>query len=546
MLRQYADASIQPEGATPTWRLLWIYIPDFMTGGAMNTIKFIPKVGIKFSEVDALIASNSTETANSIYWQEDEACAGFVVSEKCDLRYDEMSLVTFTPSLCQTGFVKGCEYLVSYARIDMSYIKRNEAIWNFATTLFTIVFLSCIFIVFNRDTENVVVKPIKKVVQIIIRLAENPLKKPEQPKDEEETGEQMKTKMLELTIFKIGTLLQRGFGELGAQIVAVSLTQTDKGMDLNLPGRKVELIFSICRIRQFTETTDCLQDEIIVFVNKIVKIIHEVCSVWEGMPTKNYGEKYLLTWKLPALDQAIDKLELEEKERKKEAARLKALEQGLDPDEIDIPEDKESNIFEKGEDEDDEKPNIKFGLDDSVAVDKPGERTSLLELGDLDMPKNEIGKDGRIINKNEKKKPFNEMKKADILAAREEIADRVIISAVKTICTLQRANDLNAYSRHPRIQHTFGANYQIRISFAMHAGKAIEGSIGSEQKVDALYLSTDAQITQRIDELCEVYDRQILMTGELHHMLSDKAKNFTRMIDCINMNESKRIKRVSL
>jgi hypothetical protein len=305
----------------------------------------------------------------------------------------------------------------------------------------------------------------------------------------------MKTKMLELTIFKIGTLLQRGFGELGAQIVAVSLTQTDKGMDLNLPGRKVELIFSICRIRQFTETTDCLQDEIIVFVNKIVKIIHEVCSLWEGMPTKNYGEKYLLTWKLPALDQAIDKLELEEKERKKEAARLKALEQGLDPDEIDIPEDKESNIFEKGEDEDDEKPNIKFGLDDSVAVDKPGERTSLLELGDLDMPKNEIGKDGRIINKNEKKKPFNEMKKAEILAAREEIADRVLISAVKTICTLQRANDLNAYSRHPRIQHTFGSNYQIRISFAMHSGKAIEGSIGSEQKVDALYLSTDAQIT---------------------------------------------------
>ncbi len=283
-----------------------------------------------------------------------------------------------------------------------------------------------------------------------------------------------------------------------------------------------------------------------MFVNKIVKIIHEVCSVWEGMPTKNYGEKYLLTWKLPALDQAIDKLELEEKERKKEAARLKAIEQGLDPDEIDIPEDKELNIFEKGEDEDDEKPNIKFGLDDSVAVDKPGERTSLLELGDLDMPKNEIGKDGRIINKNEKKKPFNEMKKAEILASREEIADRVIISAVKTICTLQRANDLNAYSRHPRIQHTFGANYQIRISFAMHAGKAIEGSIGSEQKVDALYLSTDAQITQRIDELCEVYDRQILMTGELHHMLSDKAKNFTRMIDCINMNESKRIKRVSL
>jgi hypothetical protein len=93
--------------------------------------------------------------------------------------------------------------------------------------MFTIVFLSCIFIVFNRDTENLVVKPIKKVVQIIIRLAENPLKKPEPPNEEEDSGMQMQTKMLELTIFKIGTLLQRGFGEQGAHIVALNLTQDD-------------------------------------------------------------------------------------------------------------------------------------------------------------------------------------------------------------------------------------------------------------------------------------------------------------------------------
>ena len=84
----------------------------------------------------------------------------------------------------------------------------------------------------------------------------------------------MKTKMLEQTIFKIGTLLQRGFGELGASIVSESLTQTDYGMDLSLPGKKVEIVYSIARIRQFTDITECLNDEIIVFVNKIVKIIH--------------------------------------------------------------------------------------------------------------------------------------------------------------------------------------------------------------------------------------------------------------------------------
>ena len=102
-----------------------------------------------------------------------------------------------------------------------------------------------------------VIIPIKKVVAIIQKLAESPLKKPEMSQQEEDSN-QMKTKMLEQTIFKIGTLLQRGFGELGASIISESLTQTDYGMDLSKPGKKVEIVYSICRIRKFTDTTECL------------------------------------------------------------------------------------------------------------------------------------------------------------------------------------------------------------------------------------------------------------------------------------------------
>ena len=69
-----------------------------------------------------------------------------------------------------------------------------------------------------------VILRIKKVVSIIQKLAESPLKIHELPSDEEDVNSQMKTKMLEQTIFKIGTLLQRGFGELGASIVSESLT----------------------------------------------------------------------------------------------------------------------------------------------------------------------------------------------------------------------------------------------------------------------------------------------------------------------------------
>ena len=63
-----------------------------------------------------------------------------------------------------------------------------------------------------------------------------------------------------------------------------------------------------------------------------------------------------------------------------------------------------------------------------------------------------------------------------------------------------------AYSRHPRIMKTFQDRYNISISFSLHVGRAIEGAIGSEFKVDALYLSADTQICLKIDQLCDTYD----------------------------------------
>ena len=79
---------------------------------------------------------------------------------------------------------------------------------------------------------------------------------------------------------------------------------------------------------------------------------------------------------------------------------------------------------------------------------------------EIDMTKEiMIGPDGKIVNEDEEKKPFEKMTKKEMLEARSEIADKALISAVKTICTLQRANDLNAYSRHPRIQHALGDKY---------------------------------------------------------------------------------------
>ena len=82
---------------------------------------------------------------------------------------------------------------------------------------------------YGNDIETIVVEPIKKIIDIIQRLADGPLKKPEiRTPDPSERQYQMKTQMLESTIFKIGSLLQRGFGEKGAQIVSRTLTNDDR------------------------------------------------------------------------------------------------------------------------------------------------------------------------------------------------------------------------------------------------------------------------------------------------------------------------------
>ena len=132
----------------------------------------------------------------------------------------------------------------------------------------------------------------------------------------------------------------------------------------------------------------------------------------------------------------------------------------------------------------------------------------------------------------------SEMKDEEILEKRKEIADKALIAAVKIVVELRRAQDLQAYSRHPKIAPKFGQNYRTKVSFGLHLGWAIEGAVGTEQKIDALFLSSDAQIAGRIEDFCSIYESTILLTSDLYKVLSEKGKNSLRLIDNVVMNES--------
>ena len=63
-----------------------------------------------------------------------------------------------------------------------------------------------------------------------------------------------------------------------------------------IPGRKIFTTIVYCKIKNFTAVTECLQEEAMVFLNKISHIVHECAAHWGGYVDKNLGDSIILTF----------------------------------------------------------------------------------------------------------------------------------------------------------------------------------------------------------------------------------------------------------
>jgi class 3 adenylate cyclase len=190
-------------------------------------------------------------------------------------------------------------------------------------------------ICFNKDTSEMVLEPIESMIKKIEDISKNPIEAMQNNEKEEyakslleneekahkgcfsclkcskEEGVKKKndapleTVILENTITKIGALLALGFGEAGSEIIAKNMQNNANG-DVNplLPGKKVMAIYGFCDIRNFTDTTEVLQEKVMIFVNEIAEIVHEITAEHCGSANKNIGDAFLLVWKFE--DQFVD------------------------------------------------------------------------------------------------------------------------------------------------------------------------------------------------------------------------------------------------
>ena len=102
--------------------------------------------------------------------------------------------------------------------------------------------------------------------------------------------------IIENAITKIGVLLALGFGEAGSEIIASNIAKSGD-VDPMIPGKKRFSVFGFCDIRNFTDATEVLQQEVMVFVNTIAYIVHKTVDKYGGIANKNIGDAFLLVWK---------------------------------------------------------------------------------------------------------------------------------------------------------------------------------------------------------------------------------------------------------
>ncbi len=171
-------------------------------------------------------------------------------------------------------------------------------------TFFIMVVLVSASIFFNKDAQLFVIGPIERMMTLVKRLSENPLDSANMDtstyfEDARKVRDQgYETILLEQTLERIGQLLQVGFGAAGAEIIGKNMNTVNGKLNPMIAGKIITAIYGFCDIRQFTDTTECLQEEVMVYVNKLGNLIHTATHSYFGMANKNVGDAFLLSWKI--------------------------------------------------------------------------------------------------------------------------------------------------------------------------------------------------------------------------------------------------------
>jgi class 3 adenylate cyclase len=336
--------------------------------------------------------------------------------------------------------------------------RREEALVSLLSTIFILFVWFFGVTAFAGPVMVLVVIPIERMVRLLAMLMVDPLgyqstsryKRFVQEENEitkntrwtKEILKGMETSFLMSTILRIGSLMKVGFGSAGVEIIRNNLEkgQSENMLILSSQGSTVSCIFLFCDIRNFTDATECLQEEVFVFTNRIAAVVHSNCHAYGGSANKNVGDAFLLSWRL---------------------------------------------------DED----------------NSPGQDSFSSKSGQ-----------GFIAKNNQ--------------------ADKALLSVVKICMALyydeHYIEAMTATAREAlvtKLQNRKGP--LVQMGFGLHAGRAVQGAIGSQRKIDATYVSEAVERAEFLESSTKKYGLKMLMSDNFHRLLHPANRRRCRKIDQI-------------
>ena len=192
------------------------------------------------------------------------------------------------------------------------------------------IYISLILIggsyLFSFSAHVLVIGPIERMIEKVVGVIEKPqaikeeefiaqeerdfrknmesLEEKEEKDQREEDAlpnkDRLETQYLEKAINKIGVLLGVGLGDAGSELINNFLNKETNILNI---ANHLEAAYCFCDIRNFTDATEILQEEVMVFVNTIADIVHSIADSTLGAANKNVGDAFLIVWKVSPEDE---------------------------------------------------------------------------------------------------------------------------------------------------------------------------------------------------------------------------------------------------
>lgn len=200
--------------------------------------------------------------------------------------------------ITKPAIVNSIEYSVE-ATFDLTSFVKKSALSRIYLTFFVIFMLVALSTQFIGDSEKLVLAPIDSMMEMVNRVAADPLE--DFDFSSMAMASEYETQVVQTAIKKMTTLLRIGFGVAGAEIISSNMAVEGEGslvLEPMIPGKRVYAIFGFCDIHAFDHCTEVLEDEIMLFVNSVARIVHEQVTRWGGLCNKNLGNAWLMVWRI--------------------------------------------------------------------------------------------------------------------------------------------------------------------------------------------------------------------------------------------------------